>query len=62
MASWTVHCDRAGCQASMRLEHDTDRQAIERVLELAELAGWSIAPDRFIRPREDLCPQHRSKP
>lgn len=58
---WRVACDHPGCRAFVRaLGQDDERAAIEASLDLALAYGWQIASDRFIRPREDLCPDHRT--
>lgn len=58
---WRVQCDEPGCHASIRaLDYETDREAIEATLRIAIASGWLIAHDRFIRPRLDLCPEHRT--
>jgi len=57
---WRVVCDHPGCRAFVRALDcgDDDRTAFEASLALAIAYGWRIAPDRFIRSRRDLCPDH----
>lgn len=58
---WRVCCDAPGCEANVQARgQDDERAAIEASLDLAVAYGWQIASDRFIRPREDLCPDHRT--
>jgi hypothetical protein len=56
---WSVRCDEPGCDAFVDGIGSSDRDAWELALEIAARLGWQIAPDRFIRPRPDLCPDHR---
>lgn len=56
---WSVQCDAPDCDARVTvITVRSDREAIELALETAADDGWSIVPDRFIRPRLDLCPKH----
>lgn len=61
-AEWYLHCDAPDCRANLAGTGPTDRAAIEHALTRAIEHGWFVAADRFIRPRLDLCPAHRSKP
>lgn len=56
---WGVQCDHPRCTARVYATALTDRQAREIALTRAAEEGWLIEHDRFIRPREDLCPKHR---
>ena len=56
---WSVCCDAPGCTARVYASAPTDRAAREAALVRAASEGWLIEHDRFIRPREDLCPVHR---
>lgn len=59
LEEWSVVCDEPGCTARVFATGVTDRIAREKALFRAASEGWLIEVDRFIRPRRDLCPQHR---
>lgn len=56
---WTIECDEPGCKERVDAVGVTDRAVIDAALRHAIASGWLIEHDRFIRPRLDLCPQHR---